>query len=262
MEQSPVSLLDLRHVTVQRGSRLALDDVTLSVAVGEHVAILGPNGSGKSTLIKAITQECYPLPREETSVRIFGRQRWNVTELRQLMGIVSNDMQAFYSRGITGEEAVLSGFLASVGLWPHQTVTPEMRERTGQLLALLEATHLAERKVRDMSSGETRRILVARALVHDPRTLIFDEPSNSLDVFAQEELRRVMRKLAQSGITILLVTHHLADIVPEIDRVIFMREGRIVGDGPKRQLLTVECLTQLFGVPVELTTRDGYYHAW
>jgi iron complex transport system ATP-binding protein len=262
MDKAPASLLDFRHVSVQRGGCLALDDINLSIAIGEHVAILGPNGSGKSTLIKAITQECYPLPRDETSVRVFGRERWNVTELRKLMGIVSNDMQAFYSRGITGEEAVLSGFLASVGLWPHQIVTPAMRKRTEELLLLLEATHLADRKVREMSSGETRRILVARALVHDPRTLIFDEPSNSLDVFAQEELRRVMRKLAHSGITILLVTHHLADIVPEIERVIFMREGRIVGDGPKRQLLTVECLAQLFGVPVELTTRDGYYHAW
>jgi iron complex transport system ATP-binding protein len=254
--------LDFRHVSVQRGSRLALDDVNLSIAAGEHVAILGPNGSGKSTLIKAITQEVYPLPRDETAVRVFGQKRWNVTELRKLMGIVSNDMQAFCSRGITGEEAILSGFLASVGLWPHQTVTPAMRARTEELLQLLEATHLADRKVRDMSSGETRRILVARALVHDPRVLVFDEPSNSLDVFAQEELRRVMRRLAQSGITILLVTHHLADIIPEIDRVIFMRDGRIVGDGPKRQLLTVKCLTELFGVPVELTTRDGYYHAW
>jgi len=104
--------------------------------------------------------------------------------------------------------------------------------------------------------------LVARALVHGPQVLVFDEPSNSLDVFAQDELRRTMRKLAQSGITILLVTHHLADVIPEIKRVIFMREGRIVGDGPKPQLFTAECLTRLFGVPVELTTRDGYYHAW
>jgi iron complex transport system ATP-binding protein len=262
MDTASASLLEFRHVSVLRGGRLALDDINLSIAAGEHLAILGPNGSGKSTLIKAITQEFYPLPHEETSIRVFGRERWNVTDLRQLMGIVSNDMQAFCTRGITGEEAVLSGFLASVGLWPHHKVTPAMRKRTEEVLQLLEAKHLAGRKMREMSSGEIRRVLIARALVHGPQVLVFDEPSNSLDVFAQDELRRTMRKLAQSGIAILLVTHHLADVIPEIQRAIFMREGRIVGDGPKQQLFTAECLTQLFGVPVELTTRDGYYHAW
>jgi iron complex transport system ATP-binding protein len=262
MQTTPASMVQFRHVSVQRGQRLALNDVSLKIDVGEHVAILGPNGSGKSTLIKAISQECYPLAKDETSVTIFGRDRWDVSELRNRMGIVANDTMALCSRPITGGEAVLSGFFSSAGLWPHHHVTPEMRERAAQALELLEASHLAHRRIREMSSGETRRILVARALVHQPQALVFDEPSNSLDLFAQEELRLVMRKLAQSGITILLVTHHLADLIPEIERVILMRDGRIIADGPKDQLITQEILSDLFGVRVEITTRDGYYHAW
>jgi iron complex transport system ATP-binding protein len=255
-------LVEFRHVTVRRGGRPALNDVSLRIAVDEHVAILGPNGSGKSTLFKTICQECYPLAREESSVTVFGKDRWIVSELRTMLGMVSNDLMAFCTRPITGREAVLSGFFSSIGLWPHLEVTPSMEQRTDQVLALLEAGHLAGRNVMEMSSGEARRILIARALVHDPRALVFDEPSNSLDVFAQEELRRLMRKLAQSGIAILLVTHHLADVIPEIKRVIFMREGRIIADGPKEQLLTAQCLSDLFGVRVELATRDGYFHAW
>jgi iron complex transport system ATP-binding protein len=262
MSTPSLPLVDFRHVSVLRGGRLALDDITLKISVREHVAILGPNGSGKSTLIKTISQECYPLPREGSSVTLFGQQQWNVFDLRNLLGIVSNDLLAFSTRKITGAEAVLSGFFSSIGLWPHHTVTPEMRERAEAVLHLLEATHLASRNTTEMSSGEARRILIARALVHDPRALVFDEPSNSLDVFAQDELRRIMRKLAQSGIAILLVTHHLADVIPEIKRVIFMREGRIVADGPKEKLLTANCLSGLFGVRVELSKRDGYYHAW
>ena len=249
-------------MSVKRGGRLALNDVSLTIADGEHVAILGPNGSGKSTLIKTISQECYPVAQEDAFLSIFGQHRWNVSDLRQLMGVVANDLMASCARRITGEEAVLSGFFSSHGLWPHQTVTPAMRERSAEVLNLLEARHLAGRRITEMSSGETRRILVARALVHEPRALVFDEPSNSLDLFAQEELRRMMRKLARSGIAILLVTHHLADVIPEIHRVIFMRDGRIVADGAKPELLTQERLTRLFGVPVELSARDGFYHAW
>jgi iron complex transport system ATP-binding protein len=135
-----------------------------------------------------------------------------------------------------------------------------MEEKSDELLAQLEIAHLAGRLIGEMSSGEARRVMIARALVHEPRALLFDEPSNSLDVFAQVELRRTMSKLAQSGIGLLLITHHLADVVPEIERVIFMREGRIVGDGSKPELLTAESLGSLFGCPVQITRQDGHYH--
>ena len=127
---------------------------------------------------------------------------------------------------------------------------------------LLEAPHLARKPVDEMSSGEARRMLIGRALVHGPRALLLDEPSTSLDLFAQHELREMVRKLARSGIGILLVTHHLADIIPEIDRVILMRDGQISGDGPKEEMLTARALKDLFGVDVELARRDGYYHLW
>jgi iron complex transport system ATP-binding protein len=255
-------LAEMRQVTVRRGGRVALQDVSLTIAAGQHVAILGPNGSGKSTLMKTICLECYPVPQEGCSVMVFGQRRWNTAELRNLLGIVASDVGLPSTRPITGREAVLSGFFSSAGLWPHHRVTNVMQERADQVLRLLEVAHLADRKTVEMSSGEIRRILIARALVHDPRALVLDEPSNSLDLFAQDELRRSMRKLAQSGIAILLVTHQLADIIPEIDRVIVMREGRVVADGSKRQLFKAEYLTRLFGVRVELATRDGYYHAW
>jgi len=237
-----------------------LHDISLKIETGEHVAIMGPNGCGKSTLIKTITRELYPIAREETWARIFGEERWDISSLRSLLGVVSNDLTPFSARRITAHDAVVSNFFGSVGLWPHQQATPAMREKAEELLALLEVKHLANRRVNELSAGEVRRVLIARALVHNPRALLLDEPSNSLDVFAQGELRRSMRKLAQSGIALLLVTHHLPDVIPEIDRVIFMRQGRIVGDGPKQKLLTAKSLEALFGCAVHLTTRDGYYY--
>jgi len=256
------TLAVFRNVSVYRGDTLALDRVSLRIDEGEHVAILGPNGSGKSTLIKTIFQELYPVASEDSHFSVFGRQRWNLADFRCRMGVVSNDPGLFGDRPITGLEAVLSGFFSSVGLWPHMEVSPWMRQRAEEVLHILEAVHLGDRLISEMSSGEARRVLVARALVHDPSTLVFDEPSNSLDLFAQMELRQIMRHLAGKGVAILLVTHHLPDIIPEINRVILVKGGRILRDGAKEEVLTAAHLSELFQVELELTTRNQFYYAW
>jgi iron complex transport system ATP-binding protein len=260
-ESTPApALIDFQNVSVCRGDKLALDHLTLEIGLGEHVAILGPNGCGKSTLIKTITRECYPLYREDSSVRILGQESWNVFDLRSLLGIVSQELMRTFTRDVTGLEVVLSAFFSSVGISQQQHVTPEMVQKAEHLLASLEVSHLSARLTDEMSSGEARRVLLARALVHEPRALLFDEPSTSLDLFAQHELLMLMRRLAQSGIGIVLVTHHLGDIIPEIERVILMRGGRVLADGPKAQILTEDRLSALFGLPVAMVQRNGYYH--
>jgi iron complex transport system ATP-binding protein len=255
-------LVDLKNVRVIRGDNVALDDFSLRINAGEHVAILGPNGCGKSTLIKTITRECYPVIREGSSMTILGQLRWNIFELRSVLGIVSNDLMQDVTGETSGREVVLSGFFSSTRIFDHQTVEPLQRERADAVLERIGVRHLADRPVAEMSSGEAKRILIARALVHDPRTLLFDEPSNSLDVFAQHGLRETMRVLAQSGIGIVLVTHHLSDVIPEIDRVVLMRNGKIQADGRKNDLLNPEEISRLFDIPVDITRRDGFYHLW
>lgn len=255
-------LIELRNITVMRGENIALRNLSLRIGAGEHVAILGPNGCGKSTLIKTMTRECYPLANPDSSVSILGRSVWNVVELRSMMGIVTNDLMAQCTREITGFDIVLSGFFSSIGIWEHYEVTESMQAKAHAVLGMLKAEHLAEKRVDEMSSGEGRRMLIGRALVHEPKALLLDEPSTSLDLFAQHELRETVRSLANAGLGIVLVTHHLSDIIPEIDRVIFMRGGQIVGDGPKADLLTPTGLRDLFGVEVEMAERAGYYHLW
>jgi iron complex transport system ATP-binding protein len=240
---------------------VVLDGLTLSIAQGEHAAILGPNGSGKSTLIKLITRELYPAIKPDPwSLRILGRDRWHLFDLRHCLGIVSNDWVRMCTRGYSGYEIVLSGFFGSVGIWPNHEVTPPMEEKARAVLDLLEIPHLAARNTNEMSSGEARRILIARALVHDPQALILDEPTSSLDLRAARELRELLRRLAASGISILMVTHHLPDIIPEIGRVIAIRGGRIYRDGPKKQVLDAPTLSAVFGLPVEVLPRGPYYH--
>jgi len=258
-------LLALQNVTVVRGEsteRPALDEVSLRIEVGEHVCILGPNGCGKSTLIKTITRECYPVAREGSSISILGRERWNIFELRSLLGIVSPDLLASCTTDATGRDVVLSGFFSSTRIFPHHHPDPEHLARAEAALARLGIAHLAYRAISQMSSGEAKRTLIARALVHDPQTLLFDEPSNALDIAAQFQLRDTMRKLAQSGLGILLVTHHVSEIIPEIERLVLLQEGRIVADGAKQEILTAGHLSSLFGVPVRLVQQDSYFHLY
>ncbi len=258
-------LLALQDVTVVRADsaeRPALDRVSLRIESGEHVCILGPNGCGKSTLIKTITRECYPLALEGSSISILGRERWNIFELRSLLGIVSPDLLASCTTDATGRDVVLSGFFSSTRIFPHHHPDPADLERAEAILRRLGIAHLSARPVSQMSSGEAKRTLIARALVHHPQTLLFDEPSNALDIAAQYQLRDTMSQLAQSGLGILLVTHHVSEIIPEIERVVLLREGRILADGAKQEILNAEHLSSLFGVPVRIGQRDGYFHLY
>jgi iron complex transport system ATP-binding protein len=245
-----------------RGEKIVLHDLNLRIGLNEHVAVLGPNGCGKSTLIKTITRECYPVIRDGSSLSILGQKSWNVFELRSLLGIVSNDLMSSCTGDASGLDVVLSGFFSSTRIFPNHTIDPNRQKLAEEALDELGVSHLGDRPVEAMSSGEAKRVLIARALVHRPRALLFDEPSNSLDILAQHSLRETMRSLAKSGIGIILITHELPDIVPEIERVVLMSNGRIVADGNKDEVLQAEQIGNLFGLKVELGRRDGYYHIW
>ena len=256
-------MIDFRKVTALRGDRVVLRDFSLQVSPGEHLAILGPNGSGKSTLVKLMTGELYPLADVPgTRFRLFGQENLALEDVRERIGLVALDLLQSLShevtaREVTAREMVLSGFFKSIGLWPHHRVTPAQERRAREILRFLEIGHLVRRPLSAMSSGEQRRALIGRALVHDPEALILDEPTNSLDPGAVREFRQVLRKLARAGKTLILVTHHVSDLIPEIERVILMKEGRIVADGPVRRVLTTAALSRLFGSRLRVVRRGG-----
>ena len=257
---SDLPLIEFENVTVVRGEKKLLDSVSVTIREDENVAILGPNGAGKSSFIRAITREYYPLAGDDVSFRIRGRERCDVFEMRSLFGIVSPALQYTFCRDLSGRDVVLSGYFSSIGLY-NRDITPEMEKRTDRILAFLEIEDLQERKMDSLSSGEARRFLIGRALVHDPKILILDEPTTSLDLHALHTFRAILRKVARSGTGIIMVTHNLHDIIPEISRVILMKEARFWKDGPKREVLTDDFISGLFQAPVLIREENGYYYA-
>lgn len=263
-----VPILELADATVVKDGRRVLDRLTLTIAEGEHTAIVGPNGAGKSLLVSLLTHEQRPIaPANGTpAVRVFGRQNWDLFELRSQLGIISADLHQQFVNGnsegsITAEAAVLSAFLSSYGILRYGTVTNEMRQRAEAALEAAGASGLAHRTLDEMSSGEARRVLLARALVTSPRALVLDEPTTGLDLVARHGFMETVRRLARTGTTVVLITHHIEEIFPEVQRVILLRGGRILADGPAAANLTAARLSELFDFPVAVDVSEGYHYA-
>lgn len=260
-EMQRENFIDFRYVTVKNVEQTILKSISISVNNMEHIAILGPNGSGKSTFIRLITREVYPaITKNDSRFRIWGKEQWDVFHLRSNFGIVSSDLQDSCHRNITGKEILLSGFFSSIGLF-HQNITDEMHEKAVTIARFLDIEHLLSRSMISVSTGEGRRLLIGRALIHNPKVLILDEPTNSLDLQALHTLRQYLRKIANAGVHIILVTHQIHDIIPEIDRIILMKSGEIKGDGTKKEMLTDAKMLKLFSVPVHITKNNEYYYA-
>ena len=237
------------------------DGLSFDIAVGSSTVILGPNGAGKTTLLKLLSRDIYPVEDGSGSIRIFGRERWNVWELRAHLGIVSHDLQKEYAGYATGTNVILSGYYSSVDVWAHQRFSAADIERAQRVMETLGIAHLQDKLYATMSTGEQRRFLLGRALVNDPDTLVLDEPTSGLDLKACFQYIDIVRGLIRSGKTVLLVTHHVHEIPPEIRRAVLLKHGRIIADGDKTTTLTNANLSDLFDTPVELVQANGFYQA-
>jgi iron complex transport system ATP-binding protein len=256
---APVPYLDLQAVEAYLGNHRVFSDLSLRLHEGEHTVILGPNGAGKSSLIKLLSREIYPVVKPGSWLRIFGHATVNLWDLRSRIGLVSDDLKAGYIGAVPAFDVVLSGFFGSVGIGRSQQPTAEHRQRVEALMGRLELAELAERPYGHLSDGQRRRLLLARALVHDPSVLVLDEPTNGLDLKARHQLLAILRDLARSGTTLLLVTHQIEAIIPEISRCVLLRDGAVVGDGPVSEFLSDAPLSALFDTPLRVCSLGGYH---
>ena len=252
-------LFSIHDADVVRAGQTILHVEDFSLAEGEHVALLGPNGAGKSTFIQLLTREVFPLYRDEPPVRFRGQARPLLGDIKSALGIVSSTMHEQVRVHLPAIEVVCGGHFGTLGLPMHREVAEAEFARAREALDRLHIEALADRDIMTLSTGQVRRVLVARELVRDPSVLVFDEPCTGLDPQGMYHLRETMRTLAAEGRSIILVTHYPEDIIPAIDRVLLVKDSRVFADGPKRELLCDEVMSDLFDVPLTVSEHDGWY---
>ena len=260
-------VLEFIDATVMRGRTRALDGLSLRIHRGEHTAILGPNGAGKTTLMRVLTLDERPRTSagdDRPALRIFGDERTDVEELRRRIGVVTGDLDANFGISswagrVSGLDAATSGLLGTQGLFSHHEVTPAMRAQGRVALERVQAGHLAGKPLTEMSTGERRRVLIARALVTRPEVLVLDEPTTGLDFVARHQFLESVRGLAREGTTILIVTHHVEEVIPEIRRVVLLSRGRLAFDGTPAEALTSDHLAAVYGAPLRVERQGDYY---
>ena len=255
------NIIELKNIRVFQQRNKVFDNFSLSLKMGQNTVILGPNGAGKTTLLKLLNRELYIVANEISSIKIFGKDRWNVEELRAHLGVVSHHLQTNFSNNALGLYVVLSGFYASDGIWQHQNFETEHIELAHQTMDLLGIVDLKSRQFSSMSTGEQRKFLLARALVHDPEVLVLDEPTSGLDLRACFQYLEIIQDLMSMGKNVILVTHHIHEIPPEITRAILLKEAKVVDDGDKTKVLTSKSLSKLFDRPIKVIEENGFYQA-
>lgn len=254
-----IPYLDIHNAKVYQGDTCVFEDLSLTFWRGQNTCVLGPNGAGKTTLLKLLTRDLYPVVRDNSYVKIDGSERAVLWELRKTIGFVSHDLQTRYDAHVLGRDVVMSGLFGAIGMHGHFEIEEWHQQRVDELLQQFDLTHLQQRRYWHLSTGQQRRFLLARALVHQPSILVLDEPTNGLDVKMAHALLNDLRELARSGTTLLLVTHHVQEVLPEVERVVMLKSGQLFVDGDKSQVLTSAQLSALYETPLTLVEHNGFY---
>jgi len=265
MSMAPI--LELVNATLVRGRTRVLNGLSFAIQQGEHTAILGPNGAGKTSLIRMLTLDDRPRASDNgtPALRLFGREHWDIGELRTRLGVVTGDLDASFGMStsggrVSGLDTAVSGLFGSHGVFSHHDVSTAMRDRGREALARVDAPHLASKPLNEMSTGERRRVLIARALVTRPDALVLDEPTTGLDLVARHRFMETVRRLMREGTTLILITHHVDEIVPETRRVVLLRDGQVAFDGRPEDALTSARLGDVFGANLSVERAGDYYH--
>lgn len=261
--------VDVRGLRVVRRDTVILDDLTCTLPRGKYTAILGPNGCGKTTFARCLLGQIYATAG---SVAVLGQTlgQTEVRKLRKRIGIVNpttdpggahgyHTQGAVVDAGLSATEAVITGFFATIGLYDRYT--DEQRDRARELLSLVGLSHRTDHRFGLLSTGEQRRALIARALVHVPELLILDEPTAGLDIAGREQVLATVEQLLSEPAppAVLMITHHVEELSPRTDRVMLMSQGRIIAHGPPESIITPEHLSESFGCKVYVERIHGRY---
>jgi iron complex transport system ATP-binding protein len=250
------NLISLEKVSVIKNGKYILRHIDWSMNENENWAIIGENGSGKSFLLRLLSAN---LHSSKGTVKVFGKQfgQVNLWDLKKNIGLVSDLLQTQYHNRTRVIDVVYSGYFSSIGL--YENIDSRMKKSAYKILKFLGIYHLKDRIFGELSHGEQRRVLIARSLVFNPKLLVLDEPCTGLDIPAREEFLKTIEKLVKKGHNVIFVTHHIEEVMPFINRILFMKNGKIFGKGTKKEMMKEEKLNKVLGHKFKLIYKNGRY---
>jgi iron complex transport system ATP-binding protein len=252
------TILSVSGLHIERSGTVIIDDISWRVASGQHWAILGANGSGKTSLLSALTGYLMPTAGEISVLgKQYGEADWR--ELRKRIGLVSSSVRQMMAEDEPALETVASGKYAMIDFWGR--ITRAEKAQAMKLLRQIECVYLADRPGSVLSQGERQRVLIGRALMARPRVLILDEPCAGLDPAAREHFLQFIQRLGQhkNAPTLVLVTHHVEEIMPAFSHVLILKAGRVLAVGKKSVVLHSKNLSAAFGAPMQLQRTVARY---
>jgi iron complex transport system ATP-binding protein len=252
------TLIELQDVSIVRDKKTILDKINWKVLDNENWAVIGRNGAGKSFLLRLLSANLF---QSSGTVKIFDEEfgKVNIWELKKKIGFISDLLQKEYNENTKAINVVYSGFFASNGL--YEEVTPKMEKRSDEILDFLEIQDLKNRAYGKLSQGEQRRVLIARAIVFKPKLLIFDEPCTGLDIASREEFLSTVEKLVEKGHNIIFVTHHIEEIIPSINKVLFLKEGKVFECGNKKEMMKENHLNNVLEFKFKINEKNDRFWA-
>lgn len=261
MKEKAEVIIDFENIYANYGNFQALKNINLKIKDNENWAILGSNGSGKSTLIKLLTNDLYPNTSYEFKKELFGKERWNIFELKKLLGIITNELHTKFMNCesyITVQDVVTSGYHSSIGTYKHHILSDEELKRAEKTMKFLNILDIKDKKVNELSTGQLRLAIIGRALIHSPKAFILDEPTVGLDIRAQRVFIKLFEKISKET-PIILITHDISEIFPRITHVALIHNQTIFKQGKKEDVLTSENLSEIFETRINLQEKDGRY---
>jgi iron complex transport system ATP-binding protein len=258
VRKQPKPVLDVSNLRIERDQTVILDDISWQIQPGQHWVVLGANGCGKTSLLSALTGYFMPSSGEiELLGERYGESDWR--ELRKKIGLVSSSIRQMMAETETALETVASGKYAMIDFWG--TPSKADQQKASRILKQIECVHLAERPWSFLSQGERQRVLIGRALMAQPSLLILDEPCAGLDPVAREHFLQFVNRLGknQNSPTLVLITHHVEEVMPIFSHALFLKKGRVLVSGEKSKVLTAKNFSEAFGAPVRLKRSGAKY---
>jgi len=262
---SDVSLNDkkswasLKNINVYIDQNKILSDININLHYGENILILGPNGSGKSTFLKLLNRSIYPITSFHSSFKLFNKENINIWDLRKRIGFLFKEMEQRVNNGVKLYDVISSGFSGIFNSRYINLLSEREKIKINNLINEWDLINIIDNDFQSLSDGQKRRALLARSLVYDPILLVLDEPFCNLDMKSNFILNKNLNKLINQSVNIIYVTHNLESILPKTNRVILMREGKIINDGSPYELINTKILSDLFNISIKVIEQEGYW---